>query len=134
MRGSRYAITDRAATFASHLGWIRALLVMVQSLTVLKVLEAFILDFELERVDEERRIVQHVHGCDVDGRHAALSGPGSLKAFDGTGSVRAKCVLSCLVSLVLMEEYLLGSLLLSSRPQRQGSHLAPTQLYEIRCC
>ena len=44
MRGSRYAITDRAATFASHLGWIRALLVMVQSLTVLKVLEAFILD------------------------------------------------------------------------------------------
>ena len=64
-----------------------------KSLTVLKVLEAFILDFELEWVDEEGRIVQNVHGRDVYGRHAALSGPKSLNVLDGTGSVRAQCAL-----------------------------------------
>lgn len=49
---------------------------------MLEVLEAFILDFELERIDKQCGIVEHVHGRDVDRRHAALSGPGSLKTCD----------------------------------------------------
>lgn len=105
MRCSQRTITDRAATFANYPGRIRALLVVYQSLTVLKVLEAFILDFELKWVDEQGRIVQYVYGRDVDGRHAALSGPGSLEVFDGTGSVRARCALSCLLFRSLIQNY-----------------------------
>ena len=71
--GSPHRITDKAAAFACYPRRISVLLVVLLSLTVLKVLEAFILDFELEWVDEESRIVQYVHGRDVDGRHAALS-------------------------------------------------------------
>lgn len=64
------------------------------TLTVLQVLEAFILNFELEWVDEQRRIIEDVHGCDVDGRHAVLSGPGSLETLM-VGSVRAQCCVCC---------------------------------------
>ena len=120
MLGSQYVITGKAAPFASYPGRIRVLLVVVQTLTVLKVLEAFILDFELEWIDEQSWIVQHVHGRDVDGRHAALSGPGSLKAFDGTGPVGAKCVLPCLISPLLMDEYLSSFLLGQPLPTEKG--------------
>ena len=107
MRCSQHAITDRAATLANYPERIRALLVVFQSLTVLKVLEAFILNFELKWIDEQGRIVQYVDGRDVDGRHAALSSPGSLTVSDGTGSVRARCALSCLLSPYLIRDYCL---------------------------
>jgi len=72
-----------------------ACFVVFWALTVLKVLEALILDFELERIDEQRRIIKHIHRRDIDGGHAALSGPASLKTFDGTGSGRAQCHFCC---------------------------------------
>lgn len=50
---------------------------------MLEVLETLILYLELKWVDEQRRIVQYIHGCNVDGRHAVLSGPGSLDTSDG---------------------------------------------------
>ena len=116
IRGSPHRITDKAAAVACYRRRIRVLLVVLLSLTVLKVLEAFILDFELEWVDEESRIVQYVYGRDVDGRHAALSGPESLKAFDGTGSVRAQCALVYLMALSLMKEESLCFQFTLSRP------------------
>ena len=61
----------------------KAVLVASISLTVLEVLETLVLYLELEWVDEQRRIVQYIHGCNVDGRHAVLSGPGSLNTSDG---------------------------------------------------
>ena len=135
LRHSPYTITDKAAAFASHPRRIRVLLVVLLSLTVLKVLETFILDFELEWVDEQSGIVQYVHGRDVDGRHAALSGPASLKLFDGTGSVRDQCALFRWMSFSLMRQILVCFCFTLFPPsQVKTTPWRPAALYDFRCC